>query len=233
MKSRSSLPALAATFLLHLGIIAAIVFGLPDSTQKSPQQEPVTIALLQPAAPAPTHPSPRPATAVPHSEKRPAEKTPKAARKPERSSLDTVPASQGRADTPTETKQPAPAIAGISPASPSATQTAAPTAITPAPSPGPARTSVTDAAYASTNRKPPYPRISRSNEEEGTVILRVLVKADGTAGAVEIKNSSGHPRLDESARSTVQTWRFNPATVDGKPVAEWYQVAIPFTLQNN
>lgn len=64
-------------------------------------------------------------------------------------------------------------------------------------------------------------------------MLRVLVKADGTAGSVEIKNSSGYPLLDDSARTTVQTWRFNPATVDGKPVAEWYQVAIPFTLQNN
>lgn len=64
-------------------------------------------------------------------------------------------------------------------------------------------------------------------------MLRVLVNADGTAGAVEIRNSSGYPLLDESAKSTVQTWRFKPATVDGKPVAEWYQLSIPFTLQNN
>lgn len=64
-------------------------------------------------------------------------------------------------------------------------------------------------------------------------MLRVLVNADGTAGAVEVKNSSGFPLLDESARSTVQTWRFKPATIDGKPVAEWYQVSIPFTLQSN
>ena len=59
-----------------------------------------------------------------------------------------------------------------------------------------------------------------------------MVKADGTAGAVEIRTSSGFPLLDESARSTVQGWRFNPATLDGKPVAEWYQLAIPFTLQD-
>jgi periplasmic protein TonB len=75
--------------------------------------------------------------------------------------------------------------------------------------------------------------MSRSNDESGTVVLRVLVKADGTAGAVEVKTSSGYARLDESARSTVQTWRFKPATVNGTPVEEWYQVAIPFTLQNN
>lgn len=74
--------------------------------------------------------------------------------------------------------------------------------------------------------------LSRRYEEQGTVVLRVLVQADGTAGAVEIKSSSGHRLLDESARKTVQTWRFNPATSDGNPIAEWYQVSIPFKLQN-
>lgn len=97
----------------------------------------------------------------------------------------------------------------------------------------PARTEVSIASYASSNRKPTYPRLSRINEEEGTVVLRVLVKPDGTVGTVEIKTSSGYRLLDESARSTVQTWRFNPATVDGKPVAEWYQIPIPFTLRDN
>lgn len=95
------------------------------------------------------------------------------------------------------------------------------------------RTSASNASYAATNRTPPYPRISLSNGEEGTVILRVLVTPEGTAGAVEIKASSGHPLLDESARKTVMSWRFKPATVDGKPVAEWYQVPIPFKLQDN
>lgn len=65
------------------------------------------------------------------------------------------------------------------------------------------------------------------------MVLRVLVKSDGTAGAVEVKSSSGYRLLDNSARSTVQTWRFNPATVNGKPLDEWYEVAIPFKLQNN
>lgn len=65
------------------------------------------------------------------------------------------------------------------------------------------------------------------------MVLRVLVRADGSAGAIEIQSSSGYPLLDTSAKSTVQTWRFNPATVDGKPVSEWYKLAVPFTLQNN
>ena len=106
----------------------------------------------------------------------------------------------------------------------------------PAPSPPrpPVKTGVSiSASYAASNRKPPYPRLSRINDEQGTVVLRVLVRTDGSAGAVEIKSSSGYPLLDESAKNTVQTWRFNPATVDGKPRAEWYRLAIPFTLQDD
>ncbi|MGH8807249.1 MAG: energy transducer TonB, partial [Noviherbaspirillum sp.] len=102
-------------------------------------------------------------------------------------------------------------------AKPSASGTTAITAepaAAPAAPPAPAKTSASVASYAGSNRKPPYPRLSLRNEEQGTVVLRVLVKADGTAGAVELKKSSGYPLLDESARRTVPRWRFNPATVD-------------------
>lgn len=62
--------------------------------------------------------------------------------------------------------------------------------------------------------------------------MRVLVKADGTAGAVDVKTSSGFPLLDSAAKSAVESWRFNPATTDGKPVAEWHLVPIVFTLKD-
>jgi protein TonB len=68
--------------------------------------------------------------------------------------------------------------------------------------------------------------------EQGTVILRVQVMADGSAGTVEVQRGSGFPMLDEAAQSAVKTWRFNPATVDGKPVTEWFRVPITFTLKN-
>jgi protein TonB len=63
-------------------------------------------------------------------------------------------------------------------------------------------------------------------------VLRVFVKADGTASQIEIKSSSGYPLLDQSAKTAVQSWRFNPATSDGKPVADWFLIPIPFKLQN-
>ena len=68
--------------------------------------------------------------------------------------------------------------------------------------------------------------------EQGTVLLTVLVKSDGTASDVEVKSSSGFPRLDRAAIEAVKTWRFNPATVDGKPVDKSYDVPVTFKPQN-
>ena len=78
--------------------------------------------------------------------------------------------------------------------------------------------------------KPVYPRLSRRLGEEGIVILKVFVTAEGRAGQVQLHNSSGHPLLDESALLTVRTWRFQPAAINGQPIAEWYQLPIPFML---
>lgn len=88
------------------------------------------------------------------------------------------------------------------------------------------------ASYADSNRKPVYPLLSRRQEEQGTVLLRVMVKANGTAGDIHVRRTSGYPLLDESALNAVQNWRFTPASVNNKPIAEWYQIAIPFKLHN-
>jgi TonB family protein len=87
------------------------------------------------------------------------------------------------------------------------------------------------ADYAAGNRKPIYPLLSRRQEEEGTVLLSILVKADGTAETVQVKQSSGYPLLDESALAAVRHWRFRPAMISRQPVSEWYQLAIPFKLE--
>ena len=78
--------------------------------------------------------------------------------------------------------------------------------------------------------KPTYPPASRRLGEEGKVIIRVLVSAEGHATDVEISRSSGFVRLDEAARQAVSRWRFTPARQNGEAVADWASVPVVFAL---
>ena len=86
-----------------------------------------------------------------------------------------------------------------------------------------------DAEYLQ-NPAPAYPRASRRAGDEGRVLLRVLVTAQGTASAVQVQASSGHPRLDEAALETVRQWRFVPAKRGADPMEDWVLVPIVFRL---
>jgi protein TonB len=81
------------------------------------------------------------------------------------------------------------------------------------------------------NPRPRYPLMSRKRREEGEVQLRVNVDAQGHPKSVEIKTSSGHPRLDQAARSAVNKWLFIPARKGGMNVAAWVVVPIQFNLE--
>ena len=87
-----------------------------------------------------------------------------------------------------------------------------------------------DADYLK-NPAPPYPPQSRRLGEEGKVILRVLVTAEGSAQQVELKTSSGSSRLDESAQRTVRTWKFVAAKRGAIAVESWVLVPIVFKLE--
>jgi protein TonB len=84
-----------------------------------------------------------------------------------------------------------------------------------------------DAAYLR-NPAPPYPPASKRLREEGRVELRVHVLADGSAGKVDVWRGSGHARLDESARATVEKWRFVPARRGEQAIDSWAIVPISF-----
>jgi len=87
-----------------------------------------------------------------------------------------------------------------------------------------------DAAYLN-NPEPPYPPASRRLGEEGKVILRVRVSPEGNPEEVEVKTSTGSPRLDDSARRTVRRWQFIPARRGGNAVENWVLVPILFKLE--
>ena len=87
-----------------------------------------------------------------------------------------------------------------------------------------------DAAYLQ-NPAPIYPPLSRRLGEEGKVLLRVFVEPGGTAGQVEIKASSGSPRLDQAAMDAVRRWQFVPARRGDEAVGAWVLVPILFNLR--
>ena len=75
---------------------------------------------------------------------------------------------------------------------------------------------------------PRYPPSALRNGESGTVLLRVLVGADGVPAEVEVVRSSRSRALDREAANTVRDWRFRPAQRDGQPVPGVVQVPINF-----
>jgi len=81
------------------------------------------------------------------------------------------------------------------------------------------------------NPAPVYPSASRRRGEEGTVLLELLVLADGSVTDVRVKKSSGHPRLDQSALNAVKRWRYTPATRAGVAIEYRYLQPIKFDLR--
>ncbi len=118
-----------------------------------------------------------------------------------------------------------PIAAPIAPAPP------APAVLPPAP-PAPPRVEQpsSDADYLQ-NPKPPYPSMSKRLNEQGSVIMRVLIGADGLPQKAEIRKSSGFNRLDQSAATTVMKWRYVPGKRAGVAETMWFNVPINFVLE--
>jgi periplasmic protein TonB len=108
-----------------------------------------------------------------------------------------------------------------------------PVALAPAPAPAPVEVAppVFNAAYLQ-NPKPPYSTLSKKMGEQGRVVLRVHVNPNGSADEVHLQTSSGYARLDESARTTVGSWKFVPAKRGNEPVSAWVVIPISFKLDS-
>jgi protein TonB len=80
---------------------------------------------------------------------------------------------------------------------------------------------------------PVYPDFARNAGIQGDVWLEVEVFADGTVGAVEVKQSlmAGPGGLDEAAKKAVRNWEFSPAKSGGKPIACWVTFPVTFSLE--
>ncbi len=80
------------------------------------------------------------------------------------------------------------------------------------------------------NPPPQYPPQARRLNQQGQVLLRARVDAQGQVQQVEIVSSSGFPALDRAAQEAVQRWQFSPALRNNTPIESWVTVPIQFTL---
>lgn len=79
--------------------------------------------------------------------------------------------------------------------------------------------------------QPDYPREALRTREEGTVLLRVEVDAQGNAASVEIERSSRSRELDRAALDAVSQWTFRPAIQGGEPVPSTVTVPVDFRVE--
>jgi TonB family protein len=76
---------------------------------------------------------------------------------------------------------------------------------------------------------PEYSEEARKAKYQGTVVLYVVVGADGRPHDLRVTRSLGLG-LDEKAIEAVRTWRFDPAKKDGQAVAVQVNIEVNFRL---
>ena len=76
---------------------------------------------------------------------------------------------------------------------------------------------------------PSYDEKARKKKINGVVILAMVVTAQGKVRDVKVIKSVDEG-LDKQAVATVSTWRFEPATKNGNPVAVHLKAEINFRL---
>ncbi|MGH9509831.1 MAG: TonB family protein, partial [Terriglobales bacterium] len=76
---------------------------------------------------------------------------------------------------------------------------------------------------------PDYSDEARKIKQQGTVVLWVVVGADGQVRDLRVQRSLGFG-LDEKAVEAVRRWKFDPATLDERPVASQIYVEVRFRL---
>jgi TonB family protein len=77
---------------------------------------------------------------------------------------------------------------------------------------------------------PRYPVAARRANVQGPVVIRGIVRRDGTIDNLEIIKDLPYGLGDE-ARRAVSRWRFRPATYRGEPIDVYYTVTVNFRLQ--
>lgn len=79
-------------------------------------------------------------------------------------------------------------------------------------------------------RAPVYTQVARDEGLQGIVILQALISELGVVEEIQV--IKGLPLgLTEQAMEALRQWTFEPATLDGKPVAVFYNLTFNFRLE--
>lgn len=79
---------------------------------------------------------------------------------------------------------------------------------------------------------PVYTELARRARVTGTVILEAIIDEQGDV--VNVRVLKGQPMgLDKAAVEAVKTWKFKPATLEGKPVKVYYVLTVNFQVDNS
>jgi protein TonB len=181
----------------------------PKADETPPPPPPPPPVAQEPVAPAPAPPAAAAVSAVPRAT------APDDA--PVTTSVDALPAS-----APTGPPAPAPTTTAPPASAPSGPAVAA------LPPDGVTQTAVPRGGY---QVRPSYPHNARRLGIQGTTLLSIFVAADGRVADVVVKQSAGHPDLDQAAADAVRRWRFEPARRGSEAVAMWVLLPVEFRLR--
>lgn len=76
-----------------------------------------------------------------------------------------------------------------------------------------------------------YPRLLRDKGIGGSALVHFQVRENGRVGWKTVSASSGYCELDMAAIEVARDMRFDPATIDGRPLTVWVEIPINFSAR--
>jgi TonB family protein len=75
---------------------------------------------------------------------------------------------------------------------------------------------------------PKYPEEARQKAIQGTVVLNVILRKDGSVSVQSV--AEGDPMLSPAAIEAVRQWRYEPFVLNGQPVEVETKISVVFSL---
>ena len=226
---------------LHIGLVWAFREASAKSkTPEDPKGAAITFELSVPPQPkteiaGPESPKPQPLPPAPAAKPEPkpaAPKKPMRAAEPKKKPAEKKPAEHAKLAA-TEASAAAPSAPAPSP-SPSTSVEPNQPSTAPAPvGTGSENTAVVPAQegrFKVSNPKPKYSMQARRQHLSGIVVVKVMVSEEGRVADAQIKTSSGHRLLDDSALEAVRMWQLEPMRQGGRAVSSWKEISFNFHL---